>query len=170
MNERERFVAAMHYQPRDRSPIWDFGFWDDTLPVWQERGLPEHIDRFNSEEFFGMDSGPETGARAVGVIPDLAPPFEYKVIDDLGEDILVQQDDGVRVLRRKYMPSIPQPQQHLLIDRDSWRKYYLPKLDPTNPARYPDDWDERVSFWLDPTRDIPLVCLVVASTARFATG
>ena len=67
MNERERFVAAMHYQPRDRSPIWDFSFWEDTLPVWHEQGLPKHIDRFNSEEYLGMDSGPETCARLVGV-------------------------------------------------------------------------------------------------------
>lgn len=157
MNERERFVATMHYQHRDRSPIWDFNFWEDTLPVWHEQGLPRHIDRFNSEEFFGMDSGPETCARAVGAIPDLAPPFEYVVLEDRGEDILVQQEDGVRVLRRKYMPSIPQPQQHLLTDRESWRKHYLPRLDPSNPARYPDDWDERVRFWKDPNRDIPLV-------------
>ena len=60
MNERERFVATMHYQPRDRSPIWDFGFWEETLPIWHEQGLPEHIDRVNSEAFFGMDFGPES--------------------------------------------------------------------------------------------------------------
>ena len=31
MNDRERFKATMHYQPRDRSPICDFGYWDETL-------------------------------------------------------------------------------------------------------------------------------------------
>ena len=157
MNDRERFIATMHYQPRDRSPIWDFSFWEDTLPVWHQQGLPAHIDRSNSEEFFGMDFGPESGANAVGVEVDLAPAFEYAVLEDLGEDNLIQQEDGVRVLRRKNFPSIPQPQQHLLTDRDSWRKYYVPKLDPTNPARYPDDWDERVAFWKDPRRNVPLV-------------
>ena len=157
MNDRERFIATMHYQPRDRSPIWDFSFWEDTLPVWHQQGLPAHIDRSNSEEFFGMDFGPESGANAVGVVVDLAPTFEYKVLEDVGEDNLIQQEDGVRVLRRKNFPSIPQPQQHLLTDRESWRKHYLSKLDPDNPVRYPDEWDKRVAFWLDPERDVPLV-------------
>ena len=157
MNERERFVAAMHYQPRDRSPIWDFSFWEDTLPVWHEQGLPKHIDRFNSEEYLGMDSGPETCARLVGVEAGLSPKFEYRIIEDRGEDHVLQQEDGVRVLRRKFFPSIPQPQQHLLVDRASWRKYYKPKLDPDNPARYPADWDARVRYWTDPDRDLPLV-------------
>jgi hypothetical protein len=157
MNERERFIATMHYGTRDRSPIWDFSFWEDTLPVWHQQGLPSHVDRSNSEEFFGMDFGPESGANAVCVEVDLAPKFEHKVLEDLGEDNLIQQEDGVRVLRRKFMPSIPKPQQHLLTDRESWRKHYVPKLDPDNPARYPDDWDRRVEFWLDPNRNVPLV-------------
>jgi hypothetical protein len=156
MNERERFVATMHYQPRDRSPIWDFNFWEETLPIWHEQGLPEHVDRFNSEEWFGMDAGPETCTRAVGVNVDLAPAFPYEVIEDYGEEMLVQQEDGVRVLRRKFMGSIPQPQSHLLTDRVSWRKHYAPRLDLNHPARYPNDWDERVKFWLDPEREIPL--------------
>ncbi len=40
MNARERFAAVMHYQPRDRSPIMDFGFWDETLVIWQDQGYP----------------------------------------------------------------------------------------------------------------------------------
>ncbi len=144
-------------EPRDRTPIWDFNFWEETLPIWHGQGLPETVDRDNSEAWFGMDSGPETCARAVGVSVDLAPAFPYEVLEDYGEEMLVQQEDGVRVLRRKFMGSIPQPQAHLLTDRESWRKHYAPRLDPDNPARYPVDWDERVRFWLDPNRDIPLV-------------
>jgi hypothetical protein len=34
MNDRERFLATMHYQPRDRSPIMDFTFWDETIVIW----------------------------------------------------------------------------------------------------------------------------------------
>ena len=147
----------MHYQPRDRSPLWDFGFWEDTPPVWHEQGLPAHIDRLNSEVYFGTDSGPETCADLVGVEAGLAPKFEEKVIEDLGEDRLLQQEDGVRVLRRKRFPSIPQPQQHLCVDSASWRKHYKPRLDPANPARYPADWDARVRYWTDPQRDLPLV-------------
>lgn len=152
MNERERFFATMHYQPRDRSPIYDFSFWDETIVVWHEQGLPRTVTLQNSDHFFGMDSFHYTGVTA-----DLVPPFPHVVLEDRGDHEVIQQTDGVRVLRRKFMGSIPQHVGHLLVDRESWRKYYAPRLDPTRPARYPADWDKRVKTWTDPKRDKVLV-------------
>lgn len=43
MNDRERFLATMRYQPRDRCPMWDFGFWDEALDLWHGEGLPEDV-------------------------------------------------------------------------------------------------------------------------------
>ena len=43
MNNRERFLATMHYAPRDRMPITDFGFWEETIPVWHAEGLPRRV-------------------------------------------------------------------------------------------------------------------------------
>ena len=43
MNNRQRFTATMHYQPRDRAPIADFGFWEETIPIWHEQGLPRDV-------------------------------------------------------------------------------------------------------------------------------
>jgi uroporphyrinogen-III decarboxylase len=55
------------------------------------------------------------------------------------------------------MGSIPQHLAHLLVDKDSWRKHYKPRFDPTDPARFPDDFEERVKQSLDPARDYPLI-------------
>ena len=49
MNPRQRFLATMHYQPRDRSPICDFSFWDETLEAWYEKGLPRDVNRASSK-------------------------------------------------------------------------------------------------------------------------
>jgi len=61
MNNRERFHAVMHYQPRDRSPIADFGFWEETIPLWHEQGLPEDVYftyiAGNTVDFFGPRFG-----------------------------------------------------------------------------------------------------------------
>jgi uroporphyrinogen-III decarboxylase len=54
------------------------------------------------------------------------------------------------------MSSIPHPESHLLTDRDSWEKHFKPRLDPEHPARYPQDWDERVAVWTDPNRTLPV--------------
>ena len=142
----------MHYQPRDRAPIYDFNFWEETLVIWHDQGLPDDVNCDNSDDFFGMDSFHHTGATV-----DLAPAFETLVIEDRGDHEIIQQPDGVRVLRKKFMGSIPQHVGHLLVDRDSWRKHYVPRLDPDNPARYPANWEERVKAWKKPDRDNVLV-------------
>ena len=43
MTDRERFLATMHYQPRDRCPICDFGFWPETIDEWHNQGLPDWV-------------------------------------------------------------------------------------------------------------------------------
>ena len=45
MNHRDRFHATMHYQPRDRAPLYDFNFWDETIPLWHQQGLPPTVTK-----------------------------------------------------------------------------------------------------------------------------
>jgi hypothetical protein len=156
VNNRQRFNATMHYRPRDRAPLLDFSFWDETLVVWYEQGLPRSVTKDNSYRFFGMDFDLEAASRT-GVSVGLVPPFEEKVVEDLGDRVIMQQANGVRVLRHKFMSSIPHPTHRLLTDRESWHKYYKPRLDPTSAERYPADWDERVKTWTDADRDFPTV-------------
>lgn len=152
MNDRQRFAATLHYQPRDRAPICDFGFWRETLEIWHTQGLPADVVPGTTDAFFGMDRYLD----GAGVHPGLCPGFEERVIEDLGDHEVFQQGDGVRVLRRKFLGSIPLPLSHLLVDRQSWREHFAPRLDPTHPDRYPADWNDRVRTWRDPNRDYPL--------------
>jgi uroporphyrinogen decarboxylase len=155
MNNRERFHATMHYQARDRAPIADFGFWEETIVIWHEQGLPEHIyfrgSDNNTVEFFGMDFGVDN--TGTGVESGLFPTFEEKIIEDHGNRIILQQPDGVIVERDRFMSSIPKPVAHTLTDRDSWQKQFIPRLDPENPDRFPKDWASRVRFWLSPQHE-----------------
>jgi len=155
----------MRYEPRDRAPLMDFGFWDETLPVWREQGLPDWVNRTNSDEFFGMDGLEHWWASTLavteatenssqgGINTHLFPQFEWQVIEDRGDHEVVQQHDGVRVLRKKFMGSIPMHEGHLLVDRASWEKHYKPLLDPTSPDRLPPHYDELAKKWADPQRE-----------------
>lgn len=153
MNDRQRFIATMHYRPRDRAPICDFGFWNETIPEWHKQGLPESVqwptkDGQSTDAYFGMDSygggpSPNNG---------LFPWFESKVVEDRGDHELFQQGDGVIVLRKKYMGSIPEHHAHLLVDRESWIDLYKPRLMPDTPGRYPADWSDFTRQWQDPNR------------------
>lgn len=157
MTDRERFDATMHYRPVDRCPICDFGFWDETVPEWHKQGLPTKVEwnsraEVSTDTWFGMDCYCAGGTPNV----DLQPGFEWYVIEDLGDHEIVQQGDGVRVLRKKWLGSIPHHVSHLLTDRDSWREHYLPKLNPDTPERYRGDRDAAVAEWKNPNRDVPM--------------
>jgi uroporphyrinogen decarboxylase len=159
MNNRERFQATMHYQSRDRSPIADFGFWEETIPIWHEQGLPNRIyftyDGNNTTDYFGMDFGIDS--IGTGVESGLFPAFEEKILEDHGKRIVMQQSDGVIVERDRFMSSIPHPVAHTLTDRESWQQHFVPRLDPENADRFPKDWETRVEFWLSPQHEQVLV-------------
>ena len=152
MNNRQRFNAILHYQPVDRCPVVDFGFWDETIVVWHQQGLPEEIGMAEVRDYLGMDFTTTGLDEGTGIYDKLHPLFERRVLEDRGDHEVVQEDDGVIVLRRKFMSSIPQPLQYQLTDRESWRKIYKPRLDPTTPGRYPADWDARAVRWRDANR------------------
>ena len=169
---RQRFLATMRFETRDRSPISDFSFWEETLEAWYEQGLPRSVGRAESDDYFGMDplfrcvACTESSALTVPADPTrslfdglwvgLVPPFEVEVVEERGDGQVVQQSDGVRVLTKTSTVSIPLTQQHLLVDRQSWREHYAPRLDPDDPRRYPENWDACVELWRDESRSLPV--------------
>lgn len=155
MNDRQRFVATMHYQPRDRAPICDFGFWEETILAWHEQGLPRRIrpDHAGADasRFFGMDAysgGP-------GGNPGLYPSFEPRVLEDRGDEQVGIDHNGVTYRIHKSSRSIPMYLDHLLKDRGSWERHFKRRFDPSDPGRYPADWDAARKVWSDPDCPYP---------------
>lgn len=149
MNQRERFLRHMQYQPVDRCPIWDFGFWDETIPAWRQQGMPEGI---STDDFFGMD----IQWRGLGANLGLLPTFESKVLEDRGDTEIVLQADGVIAQQRKTHKTIPHYIDWTLKDRASWEKEFKHRLDPNTPGRIRDDFAEKCRANADATRTWPL--------------
>ncbi|MBN1346647.1 MAG: hypothetical protein JXQ73_28410 [Phycisphaerae bacterium] len=149
MNDRERFNNQMHYRPVDRCPIWDFGFWTDTIKAWERYGLPEGV---NTDEFFGMDKQ----WAGMGVDIGLRPCFESKVLADEGETEVVLDEAGVTYRRRKALNTIPHYIDWTLKDRRTWEEHFKWRLDPGADGRIAEDWDLRCADQADDNRDYPL--------------
>jgi len=149
MNDRERFVNQMHYRPVDRCPIWDFGFWTETIRVWERYGLPEGV---NTDEFFGMDQP----WRVMHVDIGLRPCFQDKQVADEGETEVVMDAAGVTFRRRKFLGTIPHYIDWTLKDRKSWREHFAWRLDPDTPGRIPETWVADCRRHADAQRDYPL--------------
>jgi len=152
MNGRERFLATMRYQPRDRCPMWDFGFWDELLEQWHAEGLPDDVkNNAQAARFFGMDDF-DVGC---GVHVGLAPGFERQVVRETDEYRFVRRDDGVVQREHKTSVTIPEPVEYLLTGRDAWPEYKQ-RLDPADPGRVPADYAGRLARHHDAERTYPL--------------
>lgn len=136
MNNRERAMAILNYEDYDRMPVVHFGTWKETKEKWKAEG------HFTEEEIaedrgaqppksvmkrLGFDFGwPGNGC---GARSGFMPGFETKVIEELPDGSRkVQNHDGVIVLEKPGVISIPAEIDHLLKDRASWEEHYLPKL------------------------------------------
>jgi uroporphyrinogen decarboxylase len=129
-------MAILNYRDYDRMPVVHFGYWQETLAKWAHEG---HLTQEQASywgdgnsidaqigEKLGFDFGwyncfhPETR---------LLPPFEEKLIEgfpDGGRAVL--DGEGVVILRKPGVTSIPTEIDHLLKDRASWEEHYLPRL------------------------------------------
>ncbi|HPO52052.1 MAG TPA: uroporphyrinogen decarboxylase family protein [bacterium] len=136
MTDRERVKRILHYENYDRMPLVHFGFWNETLNLWACEGhIPEEIAKnwadgnyADSEiaEIIGFDFN---WYNVFKPILGLWPAFESKVIEELPDGTKkILNRDGVVTLHKPGAGSIPADVDHLLKDRTSWEKLYLPKL------------------------------------------
>ncbi len=153
MTHRERWLRTMHFEPVDHVPDEEFGYWDNTLTIWHEQGLPREIDTLpKADLYFGF-----APRRHVPVAQFLLPGFERRVIDDSGEHLLIRDENGATCeIHSSGQDSIPHFIDFLLKGREEWEREFEPRLDPDDPRRLPDRaaWERQRGEFAD--RDYPL--------------
>ena len=146
MNQQERFLAVFDYKPVDRIPIWDFGFWTETLERWREQGMPADVE---PDDFFGMDAQWQWAPYNGGLLPA----FETKVLEEGDDFEVVVMSDGVIARQPKRFTSMPDFIGHTLKDRATWEEHYTWRLDPETDGRIGPDFLRRCKEFA--TRDTP---------------
>ena len=139
MHNRDRALNILNYRPVDRMPAVHFGYWDELLDEWVAQGkldrdlvegykarIPEYLTRL--DEILGWDfEWPHCYNTKTNM--KLYPPFEYKVLEELeGGTLRVQTEIGTIERIKPGIVSIPEFEDYLLKDRESFEKYYLPKM------------------------------------------
>ncbi len=139
MNYRENINAILHYEKFDKMPIVSFGYWRETLEKWAQEG---HItqEEANGYARYGDNSEADKTVMqklgfdfnwnsCVGVNPQLYPAFERKVLEEHPDGSLTVRDgQGLIVLEKPGVVSIPAEIGTSLTDRKVWEEEYLPKL------------------------------------------
>ena len=139
MNNRQRTLAILNYQPYDRLPVVHFGYWRELLHQWADQG---HVTRQEAEDW--KDGNPVDHALngRLGFDFDwytvfqwpvpLYPPIEKKVIEERPDgSLLVLNKYGQYVIEKPGIVSISTEVDHLLKGRQEWQDFFLPRLQLT---------------------------------------
>jgi len=132
LTPRERWQRCFHYQPVDRVPHYEFGYWKELYDEWHAQGLPATIrTELALDTYFGLDRRCTYSPRQ-----DLWPPFEEEVLEDRGDRQIIRDEEGVICEVRKDGSSIPHYLEFPIKGRDDWERF-KERLDPTDPTRQP---------------------------------
>ncbi|HEY65133.1 MAG TPA: hypothetical protein G4O02_11245 [Caldilineae bacterium] len=147
MNDRERWLATMHYEPVDHIPDEEFGYWDETFTVWHKQGLPREVkDNTIADRFFCF-----ARREVVPVCVGLLPRFRRRVIrEDERHRVIINEEGAEAVIHKDGSSSIPHFVRFPLQTRADWEEFKR-RLDPNDPRRYPVDWEWWVRQWKDRT-------------------
>ncbi len=148
MTSRERYRAITHFQPFDRLFRNEFGPFAETLKRWWAEGLRRDD---SLARIAGYDRS-ETAPVNVGLMYG----FDYETLEMTADYETYRDGDGVikKKLRNVPEPAMPQYLSFPLKDRESWKKHFLPRLDPESPARMPTHWESLKKQYA--ARDFPL--------------
>lgn len=132
ITNRERALGVLRYQSVDRVPIVHFGFWNETLDKWAEQG---HLSRKQARAW--RDGNPVDAEISAKLGFDfnwstlfatnfhLDPPFRRRIVRKLADGSRhVVNGDGVIVMEKPGLQSIPAEIQHRLTGRAAWEKDY----------------------------------------------
>ncbi|MEN6519939.1 MAG: uroporphyrinogen decarboxylase family protein [Armatimonadota bacterium] len=135
MNQRERWLATMHFQPVDHVPDEEFGYWSETFPLWHAQGLPEYInDNWKADIYFGFETRLDVPVN-LGIIPG----FEYKVLEEDDRHKTILDYDGVtKVVGKSGHSSIPKFLKFPIESRADWDEFKK-RLDLSTSSRFLQD-------------------------------
>lgn len=136
MNNRTRTLAILNYETYDRIPLVHFGYWTATLDKWAAEGhiTPEqaqgHADGnaidVGLNRFLGWDF---CWIGAFSWNSRLEPMFERRILEQRSDGSrVVMNKDGVSVIEKTGIVSIPTEVDHLLKSRKEWEEFYKPRL------------------------------------------
>lgn len=136
MNNRARVLAILNYELFDHLPLVHFGYWSTTLENWAAEGHVS-IEEANGYEYgnaidvaLNKRLGWDLSWKCAFSWNTRLEPFMEKTILEQRPDgsRVVMNEDGVSIIEKTGIVSIPTEVDHLLKGRKEWDEIYKPRL------------------------------------------
>ena len=166
MTHRENCLAILNYEQPDRIPMIHFGFWTETLQKWEAEGhlLPGEDtsawDGTASNEAIASRLGFHCGwGWGVSGRTGLWPSFQEQVLEVTSDGFeKVINEEGVIIMRKPGVVSIPMEIGHTLVDRESYEKGFKERLQMQPDRLDFEKIDERYQLALNSGSPICIGC------------
>ncbi len=180
MTHRERLIRTLTHSVVDRIPDYEFGAWPQTIDRWLQEGLPDkYADiKYNSAgmwdiipEYFHTDDYIEPGVN-LGTAGLLYPEFEKRVLEEKGDHLILQDEEGViyEMLKPELGASIPKYIKFPIETRKNWEKFRDNHLDPSMQGRLAKNLDEVLEHAQDTTGPVTIFCTSIYGKIRNYMG
>lgn len=158
INHREAFRAIMNFEKPENLCQYEQGYWAETIARWHNEGLSEGVAPWDDCGISHYFRPPNFQFQSA-----IFPPFEYKVLEEDETSRVVQTTEGIICRESKIGSRLPQFIKHPVSNRDDFEAI-KERLDPKDPARYPESWDK----WVENAPDFPhIICLGGAENGFF---
>ncbi|MCY3022153.1 MAG: hypothetical protein NTW87_24340 [Planctomycetota bacterium] len=105
---KDRYYRTFTYQPVDRVPDIEFGYWPQTIRRWLKEGMPVELTADEQKQMFLGKLDDFFGFEHEGVGLDLRlmmhPPFKEKIIERRGDSVIMR--DGGGVIARRFQNDV----------------------------------------------------------------
>jgi uroporphyrinogen decarboxylase len=154
MNQRERFLATLHFEKPDKVPLQPGGPRESTLAAWHQQGLPHDVDWYPYlMDMLGIEIEPAQPRVNPGVSFIMIPTFEEKVLAHENGHYIVQDWMGAvteisdtydyTYIRRAKDFVTRKWHSFPVESRADWEEKIMWRYDPQDPERFPDDFEAR---------------------------
>ncbi len=153
MTASERFLKVLSFEQVDKIPVFDFGYWPETIIRWRKEGLPLHLKSYEEiENYLEGDRGFELNmvnywgpSKMEGVIWGPYPPLSREVVEEDEETILYGGEIGL-VREHKTSGSISHTIKHPIENIDDFNKLIAPRMNGLSEGRIPKGFDEKIKL------------------------
>jgi Uroporphyrinogen decarboxylase (URO-D) len=136
MTSRDRFLATMRYQSRDRVPFRDAGAWPETVERWKREGYDPKHPPFEGDPWRGYGHW---------FFPN--PPFDRVVTEQDDRTVTYINPEGILMRERIDCPasSMPQFLRFPVETREDFRAFWKERMQPDPAARLGPDWQDQLA-------------------------